>query len=150
MHRKIFSLRAKIEFKEMDNETISAAIHKKIVAIRPTADLKDANDELIARIKKKLLSFIRPKFWIEDPEGNKILIAQGKIMGWDFTVSDMNNTILAEISKTDRWRDIFLTGAFDFSDTYAVHVTEQGQKFDRRILLGLVVAIDNILHDKRK
>jgi uncharacterized protein YxjI len=60
----------------------------------------------------------------------------------------MNKNLIAEISKADRWRDVFLSGIFDYSDNYAIHVTEQGKNFDRRVLLGLVVAIDNIIHDQ--
>jgi hypothetical protein len=37
---------------------------------------------------------------------------------------------------------------FDFSDTYVLQVTEPS--FDRRLLLGLVIAIDNSVHDNRK
>lgn len=146
MHRKILSLRAKIEFLELDG-TISAAIHKKLVAIKPTYDLKDQNDQMIARLRKTFWSFIHPKFYLENLQGQNIMTAQGKFMGWDFTVYDNAGKLIGTINKTDRWRDVFLGGIFDFKDTYALKIEDPS--VDRRLLLGFVIAIDNTLHDNR-
>ncbi|MHA1338457.1 MAG: LURP-one-related family protein [Promethearchaeota archaeon] len=146
MHRKLLSLRARIDFMELDG-TISASIHKKIISIKPTYDLKDAAGNQLARLKKTFWSFIRPKFYLEDPQGNKIMEAQGKFMGFDFTITDMNGKLIGTIKKADRWRDVFLGGIFDFADTYALKVEDPN--VDRRLLLGFVIAIDNTLHDNR-
>jgi uncharacterized protein YxjI len=89
----------------------------------------------------------RPKFYLEDPNKNKIMIAQGKFMGFNFNVNDMNGKLLGTINKADKWRDIFLGGVFDFKDTYALKIEDPN--VDRRLLLGFVIAIDNTLHDKR-
>jgi len=40
-----------------------------------------------------------------------------------------------------------LGGMFDFSDTYAVQILDP--EYDRRLLLGFVIAIDNSVHDKK-
>ena len=146
MHRKIISLRRKVELLEVDG-TVSATIHAKIVTARGAQDLKDAAGNLIARIKKKILSFFRPKFFLEDPNGNRWYEAQGKFMGFSFKVTDISSgKIIAEIEKADRWRDIFLGGLLDFKDTYALRILDNDT--DRRILLGFVLSIDNVLHDK--
>ncbi len=147
MHRKIFSLRRKVELLEVDG-TVAATIHAKIISARGAQDLKDPNGVLIARIKKKILSFFRPKFFLEDPSGNRWFEAQGKFMGWSFKVKDLSTgDIIAEIEKADRWRDVFLGGLFDFKDTYALRILDNVT--DRRILLGFVLSIDNVLHDKK-
>ena len=59
----------------------------------------------------------------------------------------MKSPLSAEIRKADRWRDVFLGGIADFSDTYAVKILDP--TLDRRTALGFVIAIDNILHDQK-
>ena len=66
--------------------------------------------------------------------------------GWNFDITDPKGNKVAEVSKADRWRDVFLSGIFDYSDTYAIHILDS--TYDRRIILGLVIAIDNSVHDK--
>ena len=47
------------------------------------------------------------------------------------------------------FRDLFLGGTiFDFRDTYAIRMLDR--EYDRRLILGFVVAIDNSVHDKDK
>ncbi|MBN1214845.1 MAG: LURP-one-related family protein [Candidatus Lokiarchaeota archaeon] len=145
MHRIFFNIRKKIELIEQDG-TVSASIHSKIVSARGAQDLMDAQGNKIARIKKKITSFFRPKFWLEDPLGNRWYEAQGEFLGWSFKVIEISSgKIVAEIEKADRWRDIFLGGIFDFQDTYALKVLDD--ETDRRILVGFVLSIDNVLHD---
>ncbi len=145
MKRIILSIRRRVELQEVDG-TIAATIHAKIISARGAQDLKDPQGNLIARIKKKILSFFRPVFYLEDPEGNQWFRAQGKFMGFSFKVYDVTTgNIVAEIEKADRWRDLFLGGLFDFKDTYALRILDN--ETDRRILVGFVLSIDNVLHD---
>jgi len=145
MHRKIISLRRKVELMELDG-TIQATIHAKIVSARGSQDLKDPEGNMIARIKKSITSVFRPKFYLESPDGDKWYEAQGKFMGWSYKVTNFKTgELVAEIEKADRWRDIFLGGMFDFKDTYALRIHDN--KTDRRILVGFVLSIDNVLHD---
>ncbi|MHA2180449.1 MAG: LURP-one-related family protein [Promethearchaeota archaeon] len=145
MRRVILSIRRRVELLEIDG-TLSATIHAKIISARGAQDLKDPQGNLIARIKKKILSFFRPVFYLEDPQGNRWFKAQGKFMGFSFKVYDeTTGNIVAEIEKADRWRDVFLGGLFDFKDTYALRILDN--ETDRRILLGFVLSIDNVLHD---
>ena len=146
MKRKILSIRKKVELQELDG-TVSATIHAKIISARQAQDLKDAEGNLIARIKKKILTLLKPKFFLEAPDGKVWYEAQGNFMGFSFKVKDMSSgKIIAEIEKADRWRDYFLGGAFDFKDTYALRILDN--ETDRRILLGFVLSIDNVLHDQ--
>lgn len=145
MHRKIFNIRKKIELREVDG-TVSATIHEKIISARGAQTLKDAEGNMIARIKKKILTLFKPKFFLEDPDGNRWYEADGKFMGFSFKVKDLSTgNIVAEIEKADRWRDVFLGGMFDFKDTYALRILDK--ETDRRILLGFVLSIDNVMHD---
>ncbi len=147
MHRIIFSIRKRVELQEVDG-TLAATIHAKLISARGAQDLKDSNGELIARIKKKILSFFRPVFFLEAPDGTEWFRAQGKFMGFSFKVYDVTTgNVVAEIEKADKWRDIFLGGMFDFKDTYALKILDD--KVDRRILLGFVLSIDNVLHDRQ-
>jgi len=146
MKRVILSIRRRVELQEIDG-SIAATIHAKIVSARGAQDLKDPQGNLIARIKKKILSFFRPVFYLEDPQGNQWFRAQGKFMGWSFKVYDVTTgNVIAEIEKADRWRDLFLGGLLDFKDTYALRILDNVT--DRRILVGFVLSIDNVLHDK--
>ena len=145
MKRIILSIRRRVELQEIDG-TISATIHAKIISARGAQDLKDPQGNLVARIKKKILSVFRPKFYLEDAEGTRWYEAQGKFMGWSYKVTDMSGNLIAEIEKADRWRDVFLGGLMDFKDTYALRILDNVT--DRRILLGFVLSIDNVLHDR--
>jgi uncharacterized protein YxjI len=144
MRRIILSIRRRVELLEIDG-TLSATIHSKIISARGAQDLKDPQGNMIARIKKKILSVFRPKFFLEDPQGNRWYEAQGKFMGWSFKVTDMSGKLIAEIEKADKWRDVFLGGLLDFKDTYVLRILDN--ETDRRILLGFVLSIDNVLHD---
>ncbi|MBA7515621.1 hypothetical protein ES705_07663 [subsurface metagenome] len=147
MHRIIFSIRKRVELQEVDG-TLAATIHAKLISARGAQDLKTPDGELIARIKKKILSFFRPVFFLEAPDGTEWFRAQGKFMGFSFKVYDVTTgNVVAEIEKADKWRDIFLGGMFDFKDTYALKILDN--KTDRRILLGFVLSIDNVLHDRQ-
>ncbi len=145
MRRVILSIRRRVELLELDG-TISATIHSKIISARGAQDLKDPQGNMIARIKKKITSIFRPKFFLEGPNGQRFFEAQGKFMGWSYKVTDMSGNIIAEIEKADRWRDVFLGGLLDFQDTYALRILDN--QTDRRILVGFILSIDNVLHDR--
>jgi uncharacterized protein YxjI len=146
MRRVIFSIRRRVELNEIDGTT-SATIHSKIVSARGAQDLKTPDGQLIARIKKKILSLFRPVFYLEDPQGNQWYRAQGKFWGWSYKIYEVNTgKVVAEIEKADKWRDVFLSGILDFKDTYALRILDNST--DRRILLGFVLSIDNVLFDK--
>ena len=145
MNRIIFSIRRRVELQELDG-TIVATIHSKIVSARGAQDLKAPDGELIARIKKKILTFFRSKFFLEDNMGNRWYEAEGDFFGWSFKIYEVaSRKLVAEIEKADRWRDIFLGGLFDFADTYALKILDN--ETDRRILVGFVLSIDNVMHD---
>ncbi len=146
MRREIFSIRKRIDLIEL-NGTVSASIHEKIITARGAQDLKDPQGNLIARIKRKILTLLHPKFFLEDPFGNRWYEAVGNFMGWSFKVSDCSTgKLVAEINKADQWRDVFLGGLFDFNDTYALRILDNTT--DRRILVGFVLSIDNVMHDQ--
>ncbi len=146
MHRIIFSIRRRVELQELDG-TVVATIHSKIISARGAQDLKTPEGELIARIKKKILTFFKSKFFLEDEVGNRWYEAEGNFFGWSFKIYEVaSGKLVAEIEKADRWRDIFLGGGlFDFKDTYALKILDN--ETDRRILLGFVLSIDNVMHD---
>ena len=144
MDRKIISLRAKITVKDEKDENV-ITIQKKMASYRKTYDIFDKDNLLIGRTNKKILSLIRPIIKLEDKKGKEIMFAQGSFAGWNFKISH-NEEQIAEISKLDKFRDIILKGIFDRTDTYAIHILKKN--IDRRLIIGLVIAIDNSVHDK--
>jgi len=53
----------------------------------------------------------------------------------------------AKVGKSDFFKDLVFGGVFDYSDTYAVQILDS--EYDKRLLLGFVIAIDNSVHDKK-
>ena len=148
MKRKLLTIREKIDIMEVDDRVV-ASIHRKLIAIRPTYILKDEHEQILGSFEKTLLSLLHPKFYLKDPLGRIVMTAEGKLLGFDFQIYrgkeiDPNN-IVAEIHKADRWRDVFFSGGWDFSDTYGVKILQED--IDRRLVLGFVIAIDNVIHD---
>jgi uncharacterized protein YxjI len=146
MNRIIFSIRRRVELQEMDG-TVNATIHSKVISARGAQDLKDAQGNHIARIKRKILTFFKQKFFLEEPVSRtRWYEAEGDFMGWSFRIYSVpDRKLVAEIEKADRWRDVFLGGIFDYADKYALRIHDN--ETDRRILLGFVLSIDNVLHD---
>jgi uncharacterized protein YxjI len=86
---------------------------------------------------------------MEGTLGNKILEAQGNFLGFSFLVQDMKGNVIAEIDKLDKWKDIFLGGGiFDFENMYAIVIHDP--TIDRRLILPLAIAIDEVVHEDRK
>lgn len=149
LHRRLLTIRQKTEFREADDITLSASINRKIVALRDTIDIKDGQERILGRVRQKILTLFRPLVWMEDHRGKKILEAKGNFLGFSFIVYDMKGNVIAEIDKLDKWKDIFLGGGiFDFENMYAIVIHDP--YIDRRLILPLAVAIDEVVHEDRK
>ena len=110
--------------------------------------IKDQQGNVLGRTNRKILTFFRPKLWLENENGKKILEAQGNFLGKDFKIKDNTGNLIAQVGKSDFFRDLILGGSlFDFTDTYAIKIFNR--VFDRRLLLGFVIAIDNSVHDEK-
>ena len=143
MTRKLLSLRKEISISESNGSQV-LKVTRKIASVRKSYDIKDSQDNLLGRTQKKILSLLHPQMWMEDINGDKILIAKGSFAGWNFDVRDVQDRKIAEVSKTNRWKDLVLGGALP--DTYALHILDP--IYDRKVLLGFVIAVDNSVHDK--
>ena len=149
MHRRVLSIRAFTEVKNND-ESPAFSVERKLVSIRPSYMIKDSQGNVLARTNRKILTLFRPKLWLEDERGKKLLEAQGNFLGKDFKIKDVENKkLVAEVGKSDFFRDLIFGGSiFDFTDTYAVKLLDID--YDKRLILGFVIAIDNSVHDKKK
>lgn len=146
MHRRIITMRAFTEVSELDGTQVFT-INKKLVSMRPSYMIKDAEGHLLGRTNRKILTLFRPTLWLENERGEKLLEAKGNFLGKSFDVKDMDGNLKARVGKSDFFKDLVLGGLFDFSDTYAIKVLDTN--FDKRLLLGFVIAIDNSVHDKK-
>jgi uncharacterized protein YxjI len=146
MHRRVVSLRALTEVTERDGTQVFT-VNKKLVSMRPSYMIKDAEGNLLGRTHRKILTLFRPKLWLECEDGKKILEAKGNFLGKDFKIKDKKDNLKARIGKGDFFKDLLLGGIFDFSDTYAIQILDP--EYDKRVLLGFVIAIDNSIHDKK-
>jgi uncharacterized protein YxjI len=148
MDRRVLSIREAVELREADNTTVSAEINRKLAAIRDAFEIKDGHERLLARVKHKIFAPIHPVMWCEDPTERRILEAQGNLLGFSFNVRDMSGNSVADIDKTDKWKDIFVGGSIlDFSQHYSIIINSD---IDRRIIVPLAVAIDEAIHEERK
>lgn len=146
MHRRVISLRALTEVFEVTGTQVFT-VNKKLVSIRPSYMIKDVEGRLLGRTNRKILTLFRPKLWLEDSEGRKLLEAKGNFLGKNFEVKDMDGKLKAKIGKSDFFKDLVFGGVFDFSDTYAIKILDSS--YDKRLLLGFVIAVDNSVHDKK-
>jgi uncharacterized protein YxjI len=145
MHRRVISMRALTEVSDIDGSQVFT-INKKLVSMRPSYVIKDAQGYVLGRTNRKILTLFRPKLWLEDNDGRKLLEADGNFLGKSFDVKDRDGVLKAKVGKSDFFKDLVFGGIFDFSDTYAIKVLDPN--YDKRLLLGFVVAIDNSVHDK--
>ena len=146
MHRKVISLRALTEVTETDG-TLVFTVNKKLVSIRASYMIEDAQENTLGRTNRKILTLFCPKLWLENEDGKKLLEAQGNFLGRNFKIKDSKGNLKAKICKSDFFKDLLLGGVFDFSDTYAVQILDP--EFDKRLLLGFVIAVDNSVHDEK-
>jgi uncharacterized protein YxjI len=148
MARRVLSIRETIEFREVDNRTVSAVINRKLLAIRDTFEIKDSHEQLLARVKQKIFAPIHPVMWAEDAAERKILEAKGNFLGFSFKVRDMSGIPVTDIDKTDMWKDIFVGGSLlDYNQHYSIVINSD---IDRRLIVPLAVAIDEAVHEERK
>ena len=146
MHRKVISLRALTEVTETDR-TLAFTVNRKLVSIRASYIIKDAHGNMLGRTNRKIFTLFRPKLWLEDEDGKKLLEAKGNFLGRDFKITNSEGNVKAKVDKSDFFKDLVFGGVFDFSDTYAVQILDPD--YDKRLLLGFVIAIDNSVHDKK-
>ena len=146
MHRRVISIREFTEVNENDG-SLAFSINRKLVSIRSSYMIKDAKGNLLGRTNRKILTLFRPKLWLEDENGKKLLEAQGNFLGKDFKIEEVKGRVVAQVGKGDFFRDLIFGGVFNYSDTYAVKIRDA--TFDKKVVLGFVLAIDNSVHDKK-
>ena len=149
MHRRVLSLRALTEVKNSD-DSLLFSVERKLISLRPSYMIKDSQGNVLGKTNRKILTLFRPKLWLENEKGKKLLEAQGNFLGKDFKIKGTHDgTLVAQVGKSDFFRDLILGGSiFDFADTYAIKLFDRG--YDKRLILGFVIAIDNSVHDKKR
>lgn len=127
---KVLRIRETFEIVDMQGREV-ATVREKKIAIRESMKILRGG-ETVATVKKALISPFRDK-WIVDVEGGEDLVAKGDILDHEYEVERGGKTV-ARVSK--KW--------FTIRDTYGIDIAE-GQ--DDGLILGIVVAIDEMAHD---
>lgn len=127
---KVLRIRDTFEITRMDGSEVVTVREKKL-AIRDSMKLLRGGDT-IATVKKALIAPFRDKFAV-DVEGGEDLEVQGNILDHDYEIRRGSRTV-ARVSK--KW--------FAIRDTYGIEI-EPGE--DEGIILGVAVALDEMVHD---
>ncbi len=123
------------------NDTPLYTISEKMVSMRSTYEFfkggeKD-DDKLLGKLKQKLVS-IRPKFYFEDPDGEEIYEAKGKVYRLKYDIEKDGDTV-AEISQKILKSII--------QDSYGVRIDKGVSDEEAMIILGMVVMLH---HEKEE
>jgi len=157
MERRLRNIRGLTKLTEIDGRGV-LKIQRKLFTYQITYDIFESHEDdgmygkQFARCKRSFWSWFRPKMWLEyestDQESfRKRLDAQGSFSGWTFKIISDGKEI-AEVKKLDKYRDLVFKGLFDKSDTHAIHILDKN--FDRKILLGFIMAIERSLTTGKK
>jgi uncharacterized protein YxjI len=116
---------------DQNSHTEVAHIKQKVIALTPHYEIYQ-NGAHWASLHEKLLHIFGERFKITLENGETYHI-QGNIWNWDFTVSNSQGDLLAQISKK-----ISL-----FEDSYGVDIA---QNVDVPLMIALAIAIEMIRH----
>lgn len=116
---------------DLDARAEVAHIKQKVIALTPHYEIYK-NGAHWASLHEKLLHLFGERFKIKLENGETYHI-QGNIWNWDFTVSNDQGDLLAQISKK-----ISL-----FEDSYGVDIA---QNVDVPLIIALAIAIEMIRH----
>lgn len=157
MERRLRNIRGLTKLTEIDGRGV-LKIQRKLFTYQITYDIFESHEDdgmygkQFARCKRSFWSWFRPKMWLEyesteQESFRKRLDAQGSFSGWTFKIISDGKEI-AEVKKLDKYRDLVFKGLFDKSDTHAIHILDKN--FDRKILLGFIMAIERSLTTGKK
>ena len=157
MERRLRNIRGLTKLTEIDGRGV-LEIQRKLFTYQITYDIFESHEDdgmygkQFARCKRSFWSWFRPKMWLEyesteQESFRKRLDAQGSFSGWTFKIISDGKEI-AEVKKLDKYRDLVFKGLFDKSDTHAIHILDKN--FDRKILLGFIMAIERSLTTGKK
>lgn len=127
---KVMRIRETFEITDLNRREV-VTIREKKIAIRDSMKLLRGG-ETVATVKKALISPFRDKF-IVDVEGGEEMVAKGDLLDHEYEIERGGATV-ARVSK--KW--------FTVRDTYGIDIAA-GQ--DDGLVLGIVVAIDELSHD---
>jgi uncharacterized protein YxjI len=127
---KVMRIRETFEITDLQGREVVTVREQKI-AIRDSMKLLRGG-ATIATVRKALISPFRDRFGVE-VEGGDDLKVTGDILDHDYEIRRGGRTV-AEVSK--KW--------FALTDTYGIDIA-QGE--DEGLILGVVVALDEMVHD---
>lgn len=127
---KVLRIRETFEIRRMDGSELVTVREKKL-ALRESMKLLRGGDT-IATVKKALIAPFRHRFHV-DVEGGEDLEVTGAVLDHDYRIT-RGGADVARVSK--KW--------FALRDTYGIEI-QPGE--DEGIVLGVAVALDEMVHD---
>ena len=127
---KVLRIRETFEITRVDGTEVVTVREKKL-ALRDSMKLLRGG-ETVATVKKALIAPFRDRFSVE-VAGGEDLEVQGRILDHDYEITRGGRTV-ARVSK--QW--------FSLRDTYGIEI-QPGE--DEGIILGIAVALDEMVHD---
>jgi uncharacterized protein YxjI len=128
---KMLRIRETFEITDMQGREV-ATIREKKIALRDSMKILRGG-ETIATVKKALIALPFGDRFTVDVEGGEDLKVKGDLLGHEYEIRRGGDTV-ARVSK--KW--------FALTDTYGIDIA-QGE--DEGLILGAVVALDEMAHD---
>jgi uncharacterized protein YxjI len=123
------------------NDTPLYTIDEKLISMRSTYTFYEGGEKedenMLGKMKSKLIS-IRPKYYFEDPEGEELFEAKGKIWKLKYDIRKDGDKI-AEINQK-LFKSII-------KDSYGVKIKEDVSDETAMIILGMVIMLH---HEKEE
>ncbi|MBW3571608.1 MAG: LURP-one-related family protein [Gemmatimonadetes bacterium] len=127
---KVMRIRETFELTDMQGREV-ATIREKKIAIRDSMKILRGG-ETVATVKKALIAPFRDRFSVDVASGEDLSV-KGDLLDHEYEIRRGGRTV-ARVSK--RW--------FALTDTYGIEI-EPGE--DEGLILGTVVALDEMAHD---
>jgi len=125
------------EFNIMDATGNTVGRIKGKLSIRPTFNFYDHENNLIATAKRKMINTVGGEYWVENPQGEKILEAAGDFTGQEYKIRNEKGEIVAEISEK----------ISQLKDAYLVKIHNE---INPLIILALTISIDYYENKKKQ
>ncbi len=112
-------------------------IDGKVLTVHHQYDIKGKDGLIRASVKKKVLKLFGSEWWMQDNQGKEVARIKGNIVHHTYDIVGPDKSTIAKVHKN--WVTI--------SDEFCVEISRND--FDPLLVLGYVVAMDDVEHPDR-